>query len=384
MPQTMLAIRKIRPEAGLTLEEIPVPEPAEGEVLVRVEAASVCGTDLHIHQWDDWSRHRIKPPLTLGHEFAGTVVQLGKGVQHAAEGDYVSAESHVTCGMCFQCRTGQAHMCEKTSILGVDRNGAFAEYVAVPESVIWKNDRSRLPPEVATLQEPFGNAVFASSAQDLAGRSVAVLGCGPVGLFTIAIARASGAAAVLASDLTPYRLDLARRMGATAVLNVKDHPDAAAWFRSQNEGFGLDVVFEMSGSPRAINDAFQIARNGGRVILFGIPSRTVEIDIAEALIFKNLNVLALNGRRIFETWYKTRWMLESGVVDLRPLITHIFTLDKMGRALELLQAGEACKIVLCPNRDLRVAAPLEIPGAGDAAAAPPGDQLGDRPSWTHR
>src|SRR6476646_2079523 len=167
----MRAVRKVERAPGLTIEEVPVPRPGESEVLVRVEAASLCGTDLHIHQWDEWSQHRIKPPLTLGHEFAGTVVETGKSVRHVAAGDYVSAESHVTCGMCFHCRTGQAHMCERTRILGVDRDGAFARYVAVPEAVIWRNDRSQLPPEIATLQEPFGHAVFATSEQDLAGRS---------------------------------------------------------------------------------------------------------------------------------------------------------------------------------------------------------------------
>ena len=184
------AIRKVEAAPGLRLEEIPTPAPGSDEVLVQVEASSVCGTDLHIWRWDEWSQGRIKPPLTLGHEFAGTVVETGRDVRHVAVGDYVSAESHITCGMCFQCRTGQAHMCEQTQILGVDRDGAFAEYVAVPESVIWQNDRTKLPPEIATLQEPFGNAVFATSEQDLAGRSVAVLGCGPIGLFTIGIARA--------------------------------------------------------------------------------------------------------------------------------------------------------------------------------------------------
>ena len=188
-----------------------------------------------------------------------------------AVGDYVSAESHVTCGMCFQCRTGHAHMCERTRILGVDRDGAFARYVAVPETVIWRNDRSKLPPEIATLQEPFGNAVFATSEQDLAGRSVAVLGCGPIGLFTIGIARASGAAVVMAADRTPFRLGLAEKMGASAVVNVDETPDTVGWFLDRHDGYGFDVVFEMSGSSRAIADAFRIARNGGRVILFGIP-----------------------------------------------------------------------------------------------------------------
>jgi threonine 3-dehydrogenase len=263
--------------------------------------------------------------------------------------------------MCYYCRTGQAHMCERTQIMGVDRDGAFAQYVSVSESVIWQNDRSKLPPELATLQEPFGNAVFATSEQDLAGRSIAVLGCGPVGLFTIAIARASGAAVVMAADRKPYRLELARQMGATDTVDVDETPDAAEWFRAHHEGRGFDVVFEMSGSPRAIADAFRIARNGARVILFGIPAAPVQIDVAEMLIFKNLDVLALSGRRIFATWYKTRWLLESGVVDLRPLITHEYPLEAFATAFNELDAGEACKIILRPTgRTLAVvAAPAE-------------------------
>jgi threonine 3-dehydrogenase len=364
----MLALRKVAAEPGLRLDEIPVPEPAPDEVLVEVETASVCGTDLHIYGWDEWSQSRIQPPLTLGHEFAGTIVETGSRVRDLAPGDYVSAESHITCGVCFQCRTGHAHMCERTRILGVDQDGAFARYVAVPASVIWRNDRTKLPPEIATLQEPFGNAVFATSEQDLAGRSVAVLGCGPIGLFTIGIAKASGAATVVAADRTPFRLDLAEKMGASVSVNVDETPNEAAWFLSQNEGLGFDVVFEMSGSPRGITGAFTIARNGGRVILFGIPSRPVEIDVAEALIFKNLNVLALNGRKIFETWYRTRWLLESGVVDVRPLITKELPLEEFEEAFALLAAGEACKIVVYPGGRAPSAAPErareEVPVGG--------------------
>jgi threonine 3-dehydrogenase len=374
----MQAIRKLEAAKGLELATVPIPACGEDEVLVEVQAASVCGTDLHIWRWDEWAAHRIVPPLTLGHELAGTVVETGRLVRHVDVGDYVSAESHVTCGMCFYCRTGQAHMCERTRILGVDRDGAFAPYVAVPESVIWKNDPTKLPPELATLQEPFGNAVFATSEQDLAGRSVAVLGCGPVGLFTIAIARASGAAVVLAADLRPFRLDLALQMGATETVNVDETPDAAEWFRAHHEGRGFDVVFEMSGSPRAISDAFRIARNGARVILFGIPSEPVQIDVAESLIFKNLDVLALSGRRIFATWYKTRWLLESGVVDLRPLITHEYPLDQFATAFEELDAGAACKIVLYPGErsQLPAAAPAE-------QREPVAAGVGGTP-WSHR
>ncbi|HEY7148241.1 MAG TPA: L-threonine 3-dehydrogenase [Gaiellaceae bacterium] len=349
MAETMWAVRKLRPEPGLVLDEAPVPDVGDEDVLVRVEAASLCGTDLHIFHWDDWASHRIRPPLTLGHEFAGTVVETGRNVRHVEAGDYVSAESHVTCGMCFHCRTGQAHMCERTQILGVDRDGAFAEYVAVPESVVWHNDRAKLPPEIATLQEPFGNAVFATSHADLAGQTVGILGCGPVGLFSIAIARASGVGRLLASDVVSYRLGLATEMGATEVANVHEITDAPAWFLDRNEGEHLDVVFEMSGAPAAIGDAFRIVRNGGHVILFGIPSRPVEVDVAESLIFKNLTVTAVSGRRIFATWYKTRWLLEHGVVDLRPLITHRLPLSAFEHGLERLDAGQACKVVLFPN-----------------------------------
>ncbi len=382
MGDSMAALRKLAPEPGLHLEQVAVPTPGPGDVLVRVLAASICGTDLHIRNWDEWAQHRIHPPLTLGHEFAGEVVEVGADVRHVQVGDYVSAESHVTCGMCFQCRTGHAHMCEHTQILGVDRDGAFAEYVAVPESVVWLNDRGRLAPEIASLQEPFGNAVFATGEQELTGRSVAVLGCGPIGLFSIAIASASGAAGVWASDRTAFRLGLAREMGADDAIDVDSTDDVAGWFKAQNEGHGLDVVFEMSGAARSITDAFQIARNGGRVILFGIPSRPVEIDVADAMIFKNLSVLALNGRRIFDTWYKTSWMLKSGVVDLSPLITaRLDGLADHEAAFDRLAAGEACKIVVFPNG---IRAAQDAAGPGRAALVGPGDGRGREPSWAHR
>ncbi len=351
MADVMQAVRKLSPAKGLTVCEVPRPVPGPDDVLVYVEAASICGTDLHIFNWDAWSQRRIKPPLTLGHEFCGTIVEVGDKVRQARVGDYVSAESHVTCGMCYQCRTGQAHMCPNTEILGVDREGAFAEYIVVPEKVIWQNDRDKLPPEVATLQEPFGNAVFATMNQDLSGQSVAVLGCGPIGLFTIGIARAVGAKGIFASEIHPKRIELAKKMGATAVFNAERKGDTVARIVEANGGYGVDVVLEMSGAPTAITTAFRVVRNGGTVILFGIPSKPVEIDVAENMIFKNLTVRALNGRRIFDTWYKTRWLLESGVVDLRPLITHTIAPDEILGAMELLSRGDACKIVVRPNGD---------------------------------
>ena len=350
MAETMLAVRKVSPQPGLEVCEIARPVPGPEDVLVYVEAASFCGTDIHIWKWDSWSQRRIKPPLTLGHEFCGTIVAVGEKVRHADVGDYVSAESHVTCGMCYQCRTGQAHMCPRTQILGVDREGAFANYVVVPEKVIWQNDREKLPPEIATLQEPFGNAVFSTMKQDLSGRSVTVLGCGPIGLFTIGIARSVGAKAVFASDINPFRIKLAHEMGATLVLNAAETGmDVVSRIVEANGGYGVDVVLEMSGAPSAITTAFRVVRNGGTVILFGIPAKPVEIDVAENMIFKNLTVLALNGRSIFDTWYKTRWLLESGTVDLRPLVSRTIGFDEVIDAMEQIASGDACKIVLLPN-----------------------------------
>ncbi len=349
MSDTMQAIRKAKAGKGLTVCETVKPAPGPEDVLVYVEAASICGTDLHIWRWDSWSQRRIKPPLTLGHEFCGTIVEVGDKVRQAHVGDYVSAESHVTCGMCYQCRTGQAHMCPNTEILGVDRDGAFAGYVVVPEKVIWQNKREKLPPEIATLQEPFGNAVFATMNQDLSGQSVAVLGCGPIGLFTIGITRAVGAKAIFASDIHPHRIELARTMGATEVFNAEEDGDMVALIVEANGGYGVDVVLEMSGASNAITTAFSVVRNGGTVILFGIPPRPVEIDVAENMIFKNLTVKAINGRHIFDTWYKTRWLLEGGVVDLRPLVTKTIALEEINDAMETLSRGDACKIVLLPN-----------------------------------
>ena len=347
----MRAVRKRGSEQGLVLDELPVPTPTADEVLVRIEAASICGTDLHIQRWDQWSSERVQSTPDAGPR----VVRHRRRCREAActessEGDYVSAESHVTCGVCFHCRTGQAHMCERTQILGVDRDGGFADFAAIPASVIWQNDRTKLPPHIACLQEPFGNAVFATSTQDLAGRAIAVLGCGPVGLFTIAIARAFGAGRLLASDHVPYRLDLARRLGADAVVNVRRGGGRPGLVRSsRTRGSGMGVVFEMSGALKAIEDAFGIVRHGGNVVLFGIPARPATIDIAESLIFKNLTVSAINGREIWETWYTTRWLLEHGVVDLAPLITARMPLERYEEAFALLESGAACKIVLEPN-----------------------------------
>lgn len=349
MPKKMTAVRKAEPGTGLVVTEAPVPEVAPDQVLVAVEAASICGSDLQIWRWTDWFARRMKPPVTVGHEFAGTVVEVGSAVMDIDVGDYVSAESHVTCGECFQCRSGQPHMCPRTRILGVDFDGAFADFVAVPEKVVWRNDRDKLPPELATLQEPFGNAVYATLEHDVADKTVGVLGCGPVGLFSIGVARAAGAERVLAADVQTYRLSLATTMGADAVFNPSQDGDSAEWLAAATSGDGVDVALEMSGAPSAIDAALRGTRSGGRVTLFGIPSKPVTLDVGGTMILKNLTVLALAGRRIFDSWYTTQWLLESGAVDLRPLVTHEMALEDIDQAVELLARGQAAKIVLRPK-----------------------------------
>ena len=348
----MLALRKAAAEPGLRLEEVPVPEPAADEVLVEVETASVCGTDLHIYGWDEWSQQRIAPaadarPRVRGHGRRDAASSSAT----SRVGDYVSAESHITCGMCFQCRTGHAHMCERTRILGVDRDGAFARYVAVPGV----GDLAERPRRSCRPRSPRSRSRSATPSSRPASRTsrAARSRCSAAGRSASSRSGSRAPPARRGDGRRPHAVPArprARRWARARAVNVDETPDDGRLVPRAERGLGFDVVFEMSGSPRAIADAFRIARNGGRVILFGIPSRPVEIDVAEALIFKNLNVLALNGRQIFETWYRTRWLLESGVVDLRPLITQELPLEEFEEAFALLSAGEACKIVALPGR----------------------------------
>lgn len=348
MPPKMSAILKKRPEPGVVLEAVDLPRIGPHDVLIKVRITSICGTDLHIYSWDQWSQNRIRPPQVLGHEFCGDVVEVGGAVESVKVGDFVSAETHIVCHVCFQCRTGQAHVCQNCKIIGVDRDGSFAEYVAVPELAVWKNSPG-LRPELASIQEPLGNAVQAALVEDVAGKTVAVLGCGPTGLFATAVARTCGATAVFAADVNDYRLSLAKKMGATEVYNPKTGRQSLSdWIVEANEGYGVDVVLEMSGSPDATRSAFRAVRNGGRVTLFGIPSGPVELDVAEGIIFKGVTIYGVTGRKLFDTWYRTRWFLESGVLDVSPVITHRMTFDRIDEAMGLMAAGQCGKIVLTP------------------------------------
>ncbi len=344
LPTRMKALVKVAPAPGAELQEVPVPKPGPGEVLIKVEVASVCGTDVHIYEWNRWAANRVKTPIVFGHEFAGKVVALGDGAAGVDPGDYVSAESHVICGLCYQCRTGQPHICGRCSILGVDRPGCFADYVAIPATNAWQNSAD-LPPDIASVQEPFGNAVDAVFAGDVPGKSFLVLGCGPIGLMAVGLLKASGATPILAADLSDYRLDLARKMGATHTWNPAS-VDTVAKVRELTAGEGVDAVLEMSGARPAIAQAMKAVRNGGRVTLLGLPSGPVELDLAEDFIFKGVTMHGITGRHIFQTWYKTRAFVGGGLVDLRPLITHTFPLTDYKTAFELAMSGRCGKIVL--------------------------------------
>jgi threonine 3-dehydrogenase len=347
MPETMLAIVKAEAKAGVEVREVPVPKIGLTDVLVKVKVASVCGTDLHIYNWDAWAQNRIHPPLIPGHEFCGHVAAVGAEVTSVKEGDFVSAEMHVACGKCLQCRTGEAHICEKVKIIGVDANGAFAEYVCIPESNIWKLDPEILP-EYASILDPLGNAVHTVLAGEIAAKSVAISGCGPIGLFAIAVAKACGAAQVFAMEVNEFRRKIAQQMKADYVLDPATQ-DVKQIVRDATNGVGVDVLLEMSGHPDAIHLGFGIMRSGGRASLLGIPSKPVQFDLASEIIFKAAVVQGINGRLMYKTWYQMTALLKAGKLDLHPVITDRMPLKDFSKGMERLRTGEASKILLYPN-----------------------------------
>ena len=340
----MKAALKAEAAPGATIALVDIPTIGSRDVLVQVKAASICGTDIHIYDWDAWAQHRMTTPRIFGHEFAGEIVDVGHEVTQLVPGDFVAAETHITCGHCYQCQTGQAHVCRNVQILGVDRDGAFAEYIAIPESVAWKTGKE-IDHSVASIQEPFGNAVHATFAGEIAGKTVAVFGCGPIGLWAVGLSRISGSSTIFAIEPNHKRLDMAVEMGADYAINPRAD-DPVRKILDVTDGLGVDVVLEMSGHPGAIRQGFQALRNGGRVSLLGIPSSMIELDLAEEVIFKGATVLGISGRRIFDTWYRTRRILEGGQLDLKRVITHTLPFEQIHDAMEIMKSGDCGKIVL--------------------------------------
>jgi threonine 3-dehydrogenase len=347
MATTMKALRKMQPGRGLAYETAPVPSIGPTDVLVRVKATSICGTDLHIYGWDRWSQGRIKPPVTLGHEFCGVVERVGEEVTAVKPGDFVSAEMHVNCGHCQQCRLGQAHICQNLRIIGIDQDGAFAEFVKIPASNIWKLDAA-IPEHYGAILDPLGNAVHTVLAGPIAGQTVLVTGCGPIGLMSIAVAKACGSSMVYATETNEQRRAMAKKMGADVVLNPAAE-DAVARILSETGGTGVDALLEMSGNPTAIQQGFKALRAGGRASLLGIPTENVPLDLVSDVIFKGATVQGIYGRRMYETWVQMTSLLKAGRLNLDPLFGERAPLEKFEHAFSMLQGGMAGKILLYPN-----------------------------------
>ncbi len=339
----MKAICKVASAEGLTIQEVPEPSLRPGTVQVRILRTSLCGTDLHIYRWDAWAQSRLKPPLIVGHEFCGIIEAVGEGVSGLSVGDYVAGESHIVCGYCTPCRMGQAHVCLNTQILGVDVDGCFAPRIVIPAQNAQKTDR-RIPPEVATVQDPLGNAVHTVLSGEVAGKTVLITGCGAIGLFSIAVAKACGATRVFATEVLPHRIELAEQMGADVVLNPLKEDPAPAILR-MTDGLGVDVALEMSGHPSAIPLITQAIRPGGRISLLGLFAEPPLVDL-NALIFKGVEIHAIVGRRLYQTWEAMQALLLSGKLDVRPAITHQLPWYEFDHAFELMRTGEAGKVVM--------------------------------------
>ncbi|PIR18408.1 MAG: L-threonine 3-dehydrogenase [Deltaproteobacteria bacterium CG11_big_fil_rev_8_21_14_0_20_49_13] len=343
----MKALQKASPQKGCKIIEAPVPKAKDDYVVCKVLATSICGTDVHIYNWDRWAQNRIKPPMIFGHEFCGEVVEAGPEVRNIKVGDRVSAETHIPCHSCKQCKNGKMHICKDLKILGVDINGCFAEYATLPEICCVKTNPA-LPPEICSVMEPFGNAVHAVSRSNVKDKDVSIVGDGPIGLFTVIVARALGARRIFAVGAQDYRLSLMKKLGPDYLFDARKH-DVVKEIMSLTDGDGVDITLEMSGAPAAIFAGIKSTTPGGTLTLFGIPSKPVEIDLA-GLIFKEIQVTSIVGRHMFDTWDQVNELLNSGKVDLRPLLTHTFPLEKIDTAMELLRPDniQAGKIVLIP------------------------------------
>jgi threonine 3-dehydrogenase len=336
------ALVKAKAEPGIWMEEVPVPEIGPNDVLIKVRKASICGTDIHIWNWDAWSQKTIKVPMVIGHEFMGEIAKLGAEVTGFQVGDRVSGEGHITCGHCRNCRAGKRHLCRNTVGLGVNRQGCFAEYVALPAFNVFRVPKE-IPDDIASFFDPLGNAVHTALSFDLVGEDVLITGAGPIGVMAAAISKHVGGRHVVVTDLNPYRLELARKMGATRAVDVKSETLGDV-MRSLGMTEGFDVGMEMSGNGQAFRDMLGVMNHGGRVAILGIPPNEVSIDWNQ-VIFKGLVLKGVYGREMFETWYKMVAMLQSGL-DVAPVVTHRFPAAQYAEAFEAMRSGQSGKVIL--------------------------------------
>jgi threonine 3-dehydrogenase len=338
----MNALIKKKPEQGLWLERVPMPEIGINDVLIKVDRTGICGTDLHIYNWNEWAQKAIRIPFVIGHEFVGTIKRLGSNVKDFKPGDVVSGEGHVVCGRCRNCLAGRRHLCADTQGVGIDRPGAFAEYIAIPVSNVWQHDPS-IPRDLQAIFDPLGNAVHTALSFDVLGEDVLITGAGPIGIMAAAIATHAGARYVVITDVNPYRLQLARKVGATLALDVRTESIAQAQQKlGMKEGF--DVAMEMSGNPLAFRDILANMCHGGKIAMLGLPEKDIAIDW-NRIIFGGLTIKGIYGREMYETWYKTTVMIQGGL-DIRPVITHHYHYSEFEKGFKALQSGQCGKVIL--------------------------------------
>jgi threonine 3-dehydrogenase len=340
--QTMKALVKKEPKLGLWMEEVPVPEIGINDVLIEVLRTGICGTDVHIYNWDAWAQKTVPVPLVIGHEFVGRIVEVGSNVKDFRPGDIVSGEGHVVCGRCRNCLAGRRHLCMETVGVGVNRAGAFAEYLALPMTNVWHQD-PKVPRDVAAIFDPLGNAVHTALSFPVMGEDVLITGAGPIGIMAIAVVRHAGARYVVVTDVNPYRLELARKMKPTLVLDVRSQRIADAQKKlGMKEGF--DVGLEMSGSPDAFREMLANMCHGGRIAMLGMPQNEVAIDWS-TVVLNMLTIKGIYGREMYETWYKMTVMIQSGL-DVDPVITHRFHYTDFDKGFEVMRSGRSGKVIL--------------------------------------
>jgi threonine 3-dehydrogenase len=339
----MKALVKRERKPGLWLEDVPEPSIGINDVLIHVNRTGICGTDVHIYKWDEWAQKTIPVPMVVGHEFVGEVVRVGSNVKDFFAGDVVSAEGHVVCGRCRNCLAGRRHLCSDTLGIGVNRAGAFAEYIPVPMTNVWHHPKG-IDRDVASIFDPFGNAVHTALSFPLLGEDVLITGAGPIGIMAAAVVRHAGARFVVVTDVNEYRLELAKKMGATVALNVKDGASLREVQKQLGMREGFDVGLEMSGSPAALEDMIDNMCHGGKIAMLGIPSQQVPFDWTK-VVFNMLTIKGIYGREMYETWYKMSVMLENGL-DIKPVITHRFHYTEFQKGFEVMLSGNSGKVIL--------------------------------------
>lgn len=338
----MWALVKEKPEEGLWMKRIPIPEVGSNDVKIKIHKTAICGTDVHIYQWNDWAQHTIPIGLTAGHEYVGEIVEVGPGVKGFKIGDLVSGEGHITCGKCRNCLEGHKENCKDAKGVGVNRNGAFAEYLVIPSSNVWPCNPN-IPEEMYAIFDPFGNATHTALSYDMLGEDVLVAGAGPIGIMAAAIAKFSGARHVVITDFNQYRLDLAMKLGATRAVNLgKENLKDVMKEIGMTEGF--DVGLEMSGSQAGLHDMIHNMKHGGNIALLGLQRTDAKVDL-ETVIFNGLNLRGIYGRKVWDTWYKMSTMLQAGL-DISPIITHHFDIKDYEKGFEAMISGESGKVIL--------------------------------------